>query len=444
VYEPDDDRPWDLRRAGHLFRRAAFAAAWPQLQLALAEGPTRTIDRLLQPEGDVQAFNRRYDEFDASADGSETAEGLQAWWLRRMLVTPHPLQEKMTLFWHNHFAISNARVRNSTLMRQHVALLRQHALGKFPQLLQAIAHDPATLVGLDSQVNRKSAPATNFVQVLLEHYTVGPGNFEQADVKESARALTGWFVLRNQLRFIAREHDGGRKQIMGRQGEFADRDVLRIVLDQPAVARRLVRKLDRWLIAETDPPDDALLEPLAASFRRDYDVQQLVKTMLRSNRFASAASYRRRIKSPVEFAVGLARSLEALIPTAPLANDLAELGQNLLHPPTVRGWAGGSYWINPATMAGRSQLAKSLFATSGSYGDGLEPAEVARKHGQNSPEECRQFLVDLFLQGDVAPPVLAVIDRETPLSAGDSESISSSRLRELAVRLATLPDYQLS
>ncbi len=393
VYQPDEGCPWNLRRAGHLFRCAAFGANWPQLQRALDEGPVRTVDRLLRPEADLATFDRTYNEFDASADGSESADGLRAWWLRRMLLTPHPLMENMTLFWHSHFAISNARVRSSTMMREHIALLREHALGNFSQLLQAIARDGATLKGVDCLANRKAAPNPNFAQVLLERYTLGPGNFQAADVSETARAFTGWFVLRDEVRFLSREQDTGSKKVLGQDGVVGDQDVLRIVLDQPAVARLLVRKLDRWLITETQPPDDALLEPLVADFHRDYDLLRLVETMLRSNRFAAAANDHQRVKSPVDFAVGLVRSFEGLVPTARLGDDLAELGQNLLSPPTLSGWEGGLHWINPATVAGRSRLVQSLLSTAGPYGDGLPAADVAQRHAPGAPDDVLGFLV---------------------------------------------------
>ncbi|MFH1921492.1 MAG: DUF1800 family protein, partial [Planctomycetota bacterium] len=343
AYQPDDQRPWDLRLAGHLFRRAAFGADWNTLQQALADGPQRTVDRLLKPEADVEGFNRTYQEYETAAAGSNSADGIRAWWLRRMIQTPHPLLEKMTLFWHDHFATSNARVNSAALIQGHVQLLREHALGRFEPLLEAVSRDPATLVWLGADTNRRAVPNDAYARQLMGRFSLGLGNFDEHDIAEAARAFTGWFVLRNQLRYIPREHDPGTKKVLGQEGKFDGDDVVRIVLEQPATPQLLVRKLYRWLICETHQPDDALLAPLAASFAEDYDTGKLVETMLRSNLFFSPPAYRQRIKCPVEFALGIVKGLEGMIPTARLGSDLAALGQNLYHPPTAGGWEGGRY-----------------------------------------------------------------------------------------------------
>ncbi|MHC4581679.1 MAG: DUF1800 family protein, partial [Planctomycetota bacterium] len=157
-YEPGPDSPWDLARAGHLYRRAAFGASWEQLQQSLSKGPQRTIDKLLEPAAEVAQFNRTYDEYEA-ATGS--VDQLRAWWLRRMIQTPHPLAEKMTLFWHSHFATNAAAVKNTRLMQRHVGLLRSQALGSFRILLEGISQDPAVLLWLGAEANRKAQPNEN-------------------------------------------------------------------------------------------------------------------------------------------------------------------------------------------------------------------------------------------------------------------------------------------
>ncbi|HUT12135.1 MAG TPA: DUF1800 domain-containing protein [Thermoguttaceae bacterium] len=439
-YKPDTQRPWDLRRAGHLFRRAAFGADWGQLQQALADGPQRTVDRLLRPDADVEAFHRTYDEYEASTAGSDSADGLRAWWLRRMMQTPHPLLEKMTLFWHDHFAISNARVKNALLMHKHVQSLRSHALGRFAPLLQSVSRDPAVLLGLEAAANRKAQPNEQPARTIVEVYSLGPGHATEEDLRSAARAFTGWFVLRGQLRYIEREHDTGTKRFLGEEGDFDADAVVRILLGQPAVSRLLVRKLYRWLICETEESDDALLAPLVESFRKDYDVATLVETMLRSNLFFSPAAYRQRIKSPVEFALGIVRGLEGMVSTTQLGQDLAALGENLYHPPTVRGWRGGQYWINRATLIGRSNLAGALLSGSEPYGDKLDPAAIAKKHGFPDPEPAGRFLLDLFLQGDVEADVGDRLLRDVAAAGGDL----SRRLRRLAGTIVTLPEFHLA
>ena len=440
-YEPDDRRPWDLGRVGHLYRRAAFGAGWDQLQQALSDGPQPAVEKLLRPGPDAAAFNQTYDEFEASATGSGSTDVLRAWWLRRMIHTPHPLLEKMTLFWHDHFATGNAKVKNALLMRDHVRTLRTHALGRFGPLLEAVSVDPATLLALDCQANRKAQPNENSARELMQRFSLGPGNYREEDVREAARAFTGWFVLRSRLRYIAREHDSGVKKILGQEGNFEGKDVVRIVLAQPAAPRLLVAKVYRWLISETQRPDDALIAPLAESFAKDYDVSKLVETMLRSNLFFSPGAYRRRIKCPVEFALGIVKGLEGSVSTTRLGQDLAALGQNLYHPPTVEGWPGGRHWINRSTLIGRSNLALALLSGAKEpYGDKLNPLAVANRHGHATPESAGRFLLDLFLQGDVQADVAeTLLKTDTPASADPSR-----RLRGVAHTIVTLPEFQLA
>ena len=443
-YQPDDRRPWDIRRAGHLYRRAAFGADWGQLQQALSDGPQRAVEKLLRPGPDVAAFNQTYDDYEAAAAGSGSADALRAWWLRRMIHTPHPLLEKITLFWHGHFAVSDAKVKSALLMRDYLRLLRSHALGRFEPLLGAVSHDPAVLLGLDGQANRKALPNENYARALLEHFSLGPGHYREEDVREAARALSGWFVLQGRLRYIPREHDSGVKKILGQQGDFQNDDVVRIVLAQPATPRLLVRKLYRWLISETDEPGDPLIAPLAESLAKDYDVAKLVETMLRSNLFFSPAAYRQRIKGPVEFALGIIRGLEGAVSTTQLGEDLAAVGQNLYYPPTVNGWPGGRHWINPFTVLGRSNLALALVAGSEPYGEKLDPLAVAKKHGHSTPDAAAAFLVDLFLQGDVEPNVRETLLETAGRPAAPAGDDPAQQLRRLAHAVLTLPEFQMA
>ena len=438
VYEPDADRSWNLARAGHLYRRAAFGASWDQLQQALSDGPQRTIDKLLKPhQAEVAEFNRTYDEYEA-ATGS--VDQLRAWWLRRMIQTPHPLLEKMTLFWHSHFATNAAEVKNARLMQQHVRLLRSQALGSFRILLEGISQDPAVLIWLGAEANRKAYPNENLARTIMETFTLGPDHCTEDDIRATSRAFTGWFVLRGKLRYIPREHDENEKQILGRKGNFARDDVLRIVLEQPATSQSLVRKLYRWLINETEQPNEALIAPLAELFAKDYDVLKLVETMLRSNLFFSTAAYRGRIKCPAEFAIGIVKALEETVSTTQLAKDLADLGQNLYNPPTVKGWAGGLHWINSTAIVARQNLASALLQGSGPYGNKLNPWAVAQRHGCTTPESARRFLLDLFLQGDLDPDVYNALPK-TPWGQDDD---LGGRTRSFAYAIVSLPEFHLA
>ena len=440
AFQPDDRQPWDLRGAAHLYRRAGFGANWGELQQALKDGPAATIDRLLRPAGDLAAFQKSFDDYDRAAGSSDSDEGPRAWWLRRMIETPHPLLEKMTLFWHSHFGISRARVAAGGLLVPLLHTLRTHALGSYAEMLAGALREPAVFLGLNADANRKAMPNDHVARQLLDQYGPGPGEYEEQDVRETTRALTGWFVLRGELRFVDRDYDTGAKRILGQSGNWALDDAVRIVLQQPATARNVVRRLYRWLISETDEPQAELLEPLAAEFRKDYSIGRLVETMLRSNAFFSPQAYRRRVKCPVELALGMIRPLEGSVPTLRLGGDLAEAGQDLLRPPTIKGWLGGRYWLNPSAMIQRVQLAAALLTPGGAYGAGLDPHAVAQRHGAADPAAAAKFLLDLLLGGDVAP---GIRERLVKRAAGAGSSDLPGTLRELAQDIATLPEFQL-
>ena len=437
AYEPDTERPWNLARAGHLFRRAAFGAGWKQLQQALSDGPQRTVDKLLKPQADAEAFNATYDEYEASVN---SINDLRAWWLRRMIQTPHPLLEKMTLFWHNHFATSGTEVKNARLMRQHLQFLRSRALGSFKILLEGISCDPAVLIWLGADVNRKALPNENSVRPLMETFTMGPGCYTEKDIQEASRAFTGWFVLRGRLRYIPREHDDGIKHILGQKGNFGSDDVVRILLEQPTTPQRIACKLYRRLISETEEPNLDLIAPLARSFAKDYDVLKPTETILRSNLFFSPMAYRQRIKSPVEFALGVIEGMEGVVSTTQLAQDLADLGQNLYNPPTVKGWTGGRHWINSAAVAGRSNLALALLRGSGPYEKKLNPRTVVEKYGHSTPESASQLLLELFLQDDVEPGVREILSKTIQTTADGFDAC----LRRFAHAVVTLPEFNLA
>lgn len=443
-YEPDAERPWNLVRAGHLYRRAAFGGNWSQLQQALGDGPQRSIDKLLEPDADLAEFNRTYDGYASTAGG---AADLRAWWLRRMILTPHPLLEKMTLFWHSHFGISASRVPDAQLMGRHVQLLREAALGSYAAMVEAVSQDPAVLVALGSDVNRKAQPNPNLVRELFRRFSLGEGNYTEEDVDEAARAMTGWFVLKSRLRYIEREHDPEVKKILGREGPWERADVVRIALSQPAAPQLVVGKLYRWLISETDPPSDALVAPLAESFGRDYDIAKLVGAMLRSNLFFSPQAYRQRIKGPVEFGVGIVRAMEGIVSTSQLDNDLAALGQALYDPPTVKGWQGGRAWINEATLLGRSNLAAALLGGEKPYGDKLDPRQLAAKYGHETPEAAAGFFIDLFLQGDLQADVAETLLEDVARPGAGGKLLAddpAKRLPRFVYGLVNLPEFQLA
>jgi len=355
-----------------------------------------------------------------------------------MCETPYPFGEQITLFWHNHFGISNTHVENPALMCRYLQVVRQQALGSFDTFLDAVLSEPAVFVCVGARTNRKARPNENLVRVLLEQYTLGPGQFTDTDVRQAARVLTGWFVSQNELQYSAREHDAVPGPLLGETGDFEKKDLVRLLARHPATAQLMVRKLYRWFISETNSPSDALLAPLVAAFAKDRNIAKLVETMLRSNLFFSAVAYRQKIKSPVEFALGIIRPLNGIVGTARLAADLADLGMDLYNPPTIRGWAGNQCWINRFTLMGRVKLAQALLASSGPFGGKLDPFGQAAKLPQQTPEMRSRCLLDLFMQRDLSGQIQQDFDQHS----GANTSLDQGR--HLAASIAALPEFNLA
>jgi len=248
--------------------------------------------------------------------------------------------------------------------------------------------------------------------------------------------MSGWRLARNRRRYFKDHHDGREKTILGKSGKFGFDDAVKIAVNNPKTARNIAARLYRFFISETDEPTEAILAPLAESFARDLDIKRLVETILRSERFFSDAVIGRRIKRPVEYAVGIIRGLEANVSAAKLAEDLAAMGENLYHPPTPNGWLGGRSWINTATMIARSNLAKSLLSDSGPYGGKCDPAALTKRHGHTDIKSAARFLASLFFApGQTIEESLKLL----PVIGGLSD-----RLRTFAYRLMTRPEFQLA
>ncbi len=283
---------------------------------------------------------------------------LKGWWFKEMVRTDSPVTEQMTLFWHNHFTSSLKKVKFPSLMFRQNLLLRQHALGNFRHMLHAVARDPAMIMYLDNASNVKGKPNENFARELLELFTLGEGNYTEMDIKEAARAFTGWSIDRRsgQFRIARRRHDYGAKSFMGRSGNFDGGDIIDIVLEQPGTAIYITEKLWRHFIART--PDPTEVKRLADIFRNaDYEIKPLLQALLTSTYFRDPAQYGAMIKSPVELLIGTLRVFQVPVGRGDgLTMASRRLGQDLMDPPNVKGWEGGTSWITTDTLLARQQI----------------------------------------------------------------------------------------
>jgi uncharacterized protein (DUF1800 family) len=366
-YVPHASAPWDLGRVVRLRRRAGFAATWDEIQRDLDDGPEASVGRLLSGKARIrgvpQGFEAKAAVLAETAVASGDAGRLKAWWVYRMLYGPDPLGERLVLLWHDHFATSVEKVNDLGWMRRQNETFRRHARAPFGELLRAVIREPSSLVWLDAQANSKGSPNENLARELMELFTLGIGHYTEADVKEAARALTGWTVAGDSFREDPSRHDDGEKVVLGRRGRWTGTDLAAMLLEHPATAERLAWRICDTFLGEGDV-DAAGIRDLASGLREcDLDIGRAVGTVLRSRAFHEGRGLRGRVVSPVEFVIGSVRALELFDPapgTLLLAEWATRLGQDLFYPPNVGGWPGGRAWLSAGALIGRANYAAAL------------------------------------------------------------------------------------
>ncbi|HEX3632892.1 MAG TPA: DUF1800 domain-containing protein [Casimicrobiaceae bacterium] len=377
----------DYDDARHLLNRTGFGATEAEVEHYVGMtreqaarsllAATRTAALTSPPPAMVASGSLQYPRRGAGASDEElkmfrqqqVREGLdlRGWWIGEMLSTPSPLTERMTLFWHNHFVSSQQKVKLAELMYRQNVTLRANALGNFGKMLHAVARDPAMIVYLDSAQNRKGAPNENFARELMELFTLGEGHYGESDVKEAARAFTGWSLDRERGEFVFRRavHDYGSKTVLGKTGNFDGDDVVDILLAQPSTAEFVTRKL--WREFVSPDPDPAEVKRVAARFRDSgYDIKAALYALLTSDAFYARENRGTLVKSPVDLVVGTLHQF-GMHPgdTIPFAVAAAGMGQNLFAPPNVRGWPGQQAWINTSSLLARKQFLDRLMRAEG-------------------------------------------------------------------------------
>jgi hypothetical protein len=447
-YRATPESPWDRRRVVHLHRRAGFAATADELRRDLNDGPEASVDRILEgrpPAALAAVFERTSESIAGAAVDSGDPDRLKAWWLLRMLLGPDPLGERLTLMWHNHFATGNQKVADLAAMRRQNDLFRRYARAPFGDLLNAVIRDPALLVWLDAPSNRKRHPNENLARELMELFTLGIGPYSEEDVKEAARALTGWTVLDGAFLENTAMHDPGEKVLLTKSGRWGGSDLIRILLDHPATARRLAGRLcDTFMGEGSVRPED--VDELAEGLRAHrLDIGWGVSTILRSRAFFATANRGTRVVGPVEFVVGAVRALGCLDPapnTLLLATWTTRIGQDLFYPPNVGGWAGGRSWLSSRGMIARMNFATAL--ASGRELGLAEPPDVLglirQDGGERSLDRVVGSLAERLLGVD---PGAAWRDRIAKAAGAGSSSLSESARRAAALILSS-PEAQLA
>ncbi len=494
--KPLAENAWDYGKAHHLLSRAGFGGSPEEVARLHALGLRGAVDFLLtyQTQPDLKlpapielapretpqelaklspqqrqqlAQQRRREE-------QQQMRAVRTWWIRRLLESPRPLEEKLVVFWHGHFATEYRTVRDSRALYQQNQLFREHAAGNFGKLLHAIVHDPAMLRYLDNNRNVKGNPNENLAREILELFAMGVDQgYTEQDIKEGARALTGhtYNARTGKYRFVAANHDPGAKTIFGQTGNWNADQFVDLILKQPATARFLARKLFSYFAHEH--PDEAILDQLAQILRdHDYELSPLLKTLFLSEEFYSQRTLGTQIKSPVQLVIGTLRTLriQDADPEA-LATVLRAMGQDLFEPPNVKGWEGGHAWINanllfaranfPTLVVGRIAEAGKVDpkARRAGRGEGVAGLRVPGKpldavrflRGQEL--ETPTAVVDAFARALLAVPLTEAERQELiaflgPLLPSSQwvghESEVNAKLGALVVLMMSMPEYQLT
>jgi len=389
---------WTVFEAAHLLNRAGFGGSPSEIKTFHSLGRTKAVDSLLNPSEPVDAIAppewsqpakaqeifREYREAVREAaekaktmpafEGSQVRRQVQKkhqrlrndmgreaeeWWLGKILTTKAPLREKMTLFWHDHFATSFQKVKQPPMLVRQNELFREHAFGDFRALTQSVAKDPAMMFYLDSQNSKKGSPNENFAREVMELFTLGEGNYTEDDIKEAARAFTGYRIDRGSgtMVFQQRQWDETSKNVFGKKGDFKGEDVIGLIFEQKAAATYVSSKLWAYFVTDEAPP--AVVEALGKSFRAaNFNTGTLLREIFLSKDFYAESVMRAQIKPPVQFVTQLLKQLEIAKPPQGFEMRAGrELGQQVFSPPNVAGWDWGKAWINTNTLLTRYNLA---------------------------------------------------------------------------------------
>lgn len=488
--KPISQSDWTVERARHLLFRGGFGGSVEDVQALYKLGPVEAVNRLVdfgrqpalelpapdasqlpelaKPPANATPEERQRLNNRLRRDDQERMAELRAWWVRRMIESPRPLEEKLTLFWHGLLTSGYQTVRSSFAMYQQNELLRRHAAGNYGALLHGIVHDPAMLRYLDNSSNVRGRPNENLGRELLELFSLGEGNYSEADIKEGARALTGFNYDRQtwRFRFAAFSHDTGEKTVFGQTGNWDGDKLVDLVLQQPAAARYITRKLFVFFVH--DEPAEPIVDELARIFREnDYEISPVLKAIFLSKEFYSERTIGKHVKSPAELVASTIRVLPVSNSEyQPLVASMRAMGQDLFEPPNVKGWDGNHAWLNSNSLFVRQNFAVGLIngglgrsiaergrevfeGKRGAAGRGIDLVAVCRDNGMQKPEEIVAFfsrtLFALPLDASERAELLSVLGELPPATDwATHEAKINVKLRKLVTLMLSMPQYQLS
>ncbi|MBI1337026.1 MAG: DUF1800 family protein [Phycisphaera sp.] len=488
--QPIPDKEFGYDQARHLLARAGFGGTRAQVNSLVQRGPDAAIKLLVdyrgiddsalakadfdpniiapysteekiayakaKRENDQDAFDRlRAIRLERMAEDHRQMGTIERWWLARMVSTPRPLEEKLTLLWHSHFASNFRTVEDSYLMLKQNELFRTNANGSFADMARGIVHDPAMLKFLNNTQNNKRKPNENLARELMELFTLGVGNYTEQDIKEGARALTGYDADDNDFSFHKHAHDDAQKTILGQTGPFDGDAFVEILLKQDACPRFVAYKLYRHFVADLNDgirdEHRPVIEQLADLVKQNnYQIAPVLKTLFASRHFYDPDIMGRKIKSPVELVVGTIRTLNTPArDIGLLADALSAMGQKLFDPPSVAGWDTGQYWINTSTLFTRQNTTTYLITGKLPFDDGWNKDRIGFDPTQiiaDAPDRSTTTLVRHLMQTLLGSSPTTVERRKSVLDFAQArkDPDSEDALIALLLLITAMPEYQLT
>ena len=418
----------------------------------LTEGDGNMNNMTMQSDSVREDIKRRL-----MKEGRENIRNLNKTWVTKMATGEGILRERMALFWHGHFA---CRVERPRFVQGYIETIRKHALGNFGEMLLAVSKEPAMLQFLNNQQNRKNSPNENFAREVMELFTLGIGNYSETDVKEGARAFTGWgFDPAGSFQFRTKIHDGGEKNFLGQKGNFQGEDVIRILLEKKETAHFVTTKIYKSFVSEN--VDNQRINALAEDFYRSgYDISKLMRGILEADWFYETTAENLLIKSPVELLVGIQRTLGATFTDQESMLYVQKvLGQVLFYPPNVAGWPGGRNWIDSSSLLFRMQLPALMAGTeevkvkakdSGDVNDlmvnrskknakaTIDWNQWATGFEKEEAEKLPQIIADKLLAVSPSPDVMKLL-QDIKVEDNDRTRL----IRKITLSVMSLPEYQI-
>lgn len=473
------DRKSNFVSIKHLYNRAGFGISYPQLQALSKKKANKVVAQLLNTpssgqelqivtEEDYHAQLSLLASLNAKKDQSaeekqqreqitkmrnEKSRALNIAWVQQMIATTNPLLEKMTLFWHGHFA---CRSNNPFFSQQLNNIQRSNALGNFRTLLIEVSKSPAMLDYLNNQQNRKGRPNENFARELMELFTLGRGNYNENDVKEVARSFTGWSYNKSGVfEFNQRVHDDKEKTVFGLSGNFDGEAVIDQILNKPQTAQFICRKLYVFFVNDT-PNEDHVTELANYFYQQKYDLSAVMKKLFTASWFYQSPNTGNKIKSPLEFLVNLSRTFTVTYHKPQILIQLqSSLGQYLFNPPNVAGWPGGKNWIDSSSLMLRMKI-PSLVLNDGilDFDGKADPEDeaVIALNSKPKPKTVKSYInaeADwaLFLSTlpkDMKQEELAAFLLEPALGEKISALVNRNKnYKNTVIAVTSMPEYQL-